>query len=125
VRVLVVAGELGGDALLVGAEDVDREAVGAVEILRHPGAFADAEEHQRRVERERAEGVGGHAVHDVLALDGDDRHAGGEESERPAVCSWIDRAGTAHDAVAAPSSVPISARLSSIPCWMNSRTRSM
>ena len=72
---------------LIVAQHIDRETSGraeGVQILRRP---VQAEQHQRRVERHRTEGVGGQPDRIArIGNRGDDGHSGGETSKGIAEC---------------------------------------
>ncbi len=78
-RVLNGLGEMLGDRLLGIAKYVDAEAVLFADVGEHARVVIDADENEQRIERDRGEGIGGHAVDEAgLALDGDDGDAGGK-----------------------------------------------
>jgi len=74
----VGAGVVLGDGALIFAEDVDAEAFFGMQMGVSAGVVIDADQDQQRVERDRGEGVGRHAVDLALEVYGDDRHPGGE-----------------------------------------------
>ena len=90
--VFALGGETLGKMLVVVAQDVDGEMIGGVEIAEAVGLAVEAEQHQRRVERDRAEGTGGEPAGPAVGSGGgDDSDAGGETAQRVAEGSAVDR----------------------------------
>ena len=71
-----LGGEGAGDRLLARVQDADPEAVGGLDGEQGAGAAVEAGEHQHRLDRERADGVGGRPGRALGAAGGDDRDAG-------------------------------------------------
>ena len=82
VEVGEILGSRGGksprDVLLLEAEDVYREAAVLLQVVERRGAFIDGDQDERRVERERGDGVGREAVAARLAIG---RHHGDTRGE--------------------------------------------
>ena len=70
--------ELARQLLLAGAQHVDREAAGVAHDAQRAGAVVEAHQHQQRVQRQRADGVGGHAHGTAPVQPRDHRHSGRE-----------------------------------------------
>ena len=64
-----------GDLLLAGVQDADAEAVGGLDGEQGARAAVEAGEHQHRLDRERADRVGGRSGRALGAAGGDDRDA--------------------------------------------------
>jgi len=78
-RRLIAFGKMLGESLLTRAENGDAEAASRFEERKQLGFVRDADENEKRIQRDRGEGIGGHAVyHAGLALHGDHGYAGGE-----------------------------------------------
>ena len=58
----LAAGEVGGESFLIRAQDIHREGGRFLEDLQHVRVLVDADQDQGRLQGDRAEGVGGHAV---------------------------------------------------------------
>ena len=85
-------GEQARQLLLIGGEDVDDEDAAGLKGVVDKCAAVYADEHERRVERERAEGADGDAVRPPCGVAcGHDRHAAGKAAERRAEMAWINR----------------------------------
>ena len=70
-----------GNCALGFGEDVHSEALLGVQVGVGTSFLIDADQHQHGVERDRGEGVGGHAVDFAFGVQGDNSDAGGEASE--------------------------------------------
>ena len=84
------AGEIRRQVLLLLPEDVHGKAAGAMNDLGEVRLLLDAEEHQRRVERQRRERVRRHAPDAAVDVRGDDGHARDELSDRVPELAGID-----------------------------------
>src|SRR5699024_3183580 len=82
--VLPAAPESRGDRLLLLGEDVDAELAGALDPLPRARRLHGAEEHERRLERQRGEGLTGEAHGRALVHRGDHGDAGAELAQRVA-----------------------------------------
>ena len=72
-------GEMLGERLLALPQNADAEAAVRFQEGKKTGIVIHADEDEQRVQRNRGEGVGGHAVNLAgFAFDGDDGDAGGE-----------------------------------------------
>jgi mono/diheme cytochrome c family protein len=67
------------------------KAVGGLDGEQGAGAAVEAGEHQHRLDRERADGVGGRSGGSVVAAGGDDRDARGQGRHRGAETGWVGR----------------------------------
>ncbi|MCY1461369.1 hypothetical protein D9M71_790210 [compost metagenome] len=77
--VLALAGEGVGFGLLVAGEQVNGELLALVQHRVGVGTIVGAEQHQRRVDRQGAEGAGGDTDDVALGVErGDHGHAGWE-----------------------------------------------
>ena len=56
----------------------------------HSSAPVEAQEDQRRIERDRDDRVGGHAVNACLSAGGDNRDAGRQMAKRAAKCQPVE-----------------------------------
>ena len=74
-------GEHLGHVLLVGAQHVDPEAAGLADDRERAGVVLEAHERQQRVQRQRAQRVGGHAAGRRRSRARDHRDAGREPPE--------------------------------------------
>jgi hypothetical protein len=93
-RTVHAAGKIFGDGLLPGFEHAYAEAFFLLQERKDFRAVVDANENQQGVERNRGEGVGGHALNfSGLALDGDDGHPSGKLAERFAKFQGAERGG--------------------------------
>jgi len=73
--------EMLGEGLLAFAENADAKAALRFEERQKASIVGHANEDQKRLERDRSEGVGGHAMNAAgFAFDGDDGDAGGESA---------------------------------------------
>src|SRR5450755_3122855 len=71
-----------GDGLLMFFEDAHAETLLFEEIWEHQRFLVYADQDQQRIQGDRGEGIGGHAVNFAgLVLNADDRYAGGELAE--------------------------------------------
>ena len=78
-----------GDRLLAGVQDADPEAVRRLDREQGARAAVEAGEHQHRLDRERADRVGGRAGRAVGAGGGDDGDAGRQQRHRGAEAGWV------------------------------------
>jgi hypothetical protein len=82
---LLALGEMFGEGLLVVAQDADAETPLRFEEREKARVVGDADKDKERLEGNRSEGVGGHAVDLArFALDGDDGDTGGKGSRNAA-----------------------------------------
>ena len=81
-RGAAAAREVSREGLLRRAEDVDRECARLLEHRQDAGPVGDADQDQRRVERQRGERLAGHAVLHARRARGHHGHAGGEPPQR-------------------------------------------
>jgi len=78
-RRLIALGKMLGESLLTRAENGDAKAALRFEERKQPGFVRDADQNEKRFQRDRGEGIGGHAVyHAGLALNSYHGYAGGE-----------------------------------------------
>ena len=84
-------GEHAGEVLLLGAQDVDGEPARLAHDRQRPGLILEAHERQQRLQRQRAQRVGGHPALARGPGAGDHRHAGGEPAENLAEQLGIGR----------------------------------
>src|SRR5262249_50532823 len=74
--------EPSGDRLVIGSQEVDRESAVRVEMGIALRGVRDADEHQRRIQRDRSDRAGGEAGGPPVGVQrGDDGHAAGEVTE--------------------------------------------
>ena len=78
-----------GGRLLAGVEDADAEAVGGLDGEQGAGAAVEAGEHQHRLDRERADSVGGRSGRSVGAAGGDDRDPRRQACHGGAEQGWV------------------------------------
>lgn len=78
----VAGSEIARDRLLIGVEDVDREAAILLDVTAALRLGDHAHEHERRVERQRREGVCRHPIGMLFAPGGDDGYARSEGADR-------------------------------------------
>ena len=84
-------GKTGREFFLFKRQEVDRKDLGFLEAGVAVDGFVNADQQQRGVERQRAEGVSGQAEGFVgFVLGGDDGHAGGKVPHGVAQLAWID-----------------------------------
>ena len=89
---LVTFGEMLGEGLLSGTKNSDAEAALRFEERKQPGFVRDADENKKRIEGDRGEGIGGHAVHHArIAFDGNHGDAGGKGARDSAKDYGIER----------------------------------
>src|SRR5262245_52585924 len=88
------SGEIRGEVLLIPLKDVHCEALHRVNGLACLRRLADAEQHQRRIERHRREGVGRQRADRAVDFGGDDRDPGCEVSDGLTKRTRIDHAVT-------------------------------
>lgn len=69
------------DHTLVFCQDVHSEALTGLKVGVGAGLVIYANEDQRRIERDRGESIGGHAMYFALMIDRDDRDSGGEAAQ--------------------------------------------
>lgn len=81
-RGLFEFGEILGERLLIFAQDADAEAALGFEVGEKPGVMADTGEDKKRFERNRREGIGGHAVDQARCTLGCDYGDSGGEGAR-------------------------------------------
>ena len=68
--------------LLIFRQHVYSKAFLGVKVRMSSRSMVDANQHQRRIERDRGEGIGGHAMYLALEVHRDDGYAGRETSQR-------------------------------------------
>jgi len=98
-----------GNGLLSFAEHIDAEAFFGVQMGMGPSFMIDADQHQQRIEGNRTESVGGHAMNFAVEIDGDDGDSGGETAHSFAEFGRIQRHKRNQAAAGsgtAPSQVP-------------------
>jgi hypothetical protein len=82
--------EMLGERLLVFAKDANTEATLRFQEGEQAGILIHANEDQWRIQGNRGEGIGGHAVDFAgSAFDGDDRDAGGKSAGHAAEHFWV------------------------------------
>src|SRR5262249_34966052 len=75
-------GEATGDRLVLAVQEVDAEAAGLAKRRIALALMVDADQHERRIERDRREGAGGETCGAEVGVAGrHDRDAGREVSE--------------------------------------------
>ncbi len=89
-RRLIGFREMLGERLLVFAKNADAEPALRFQEGEQAGVLIHADENQRRIQGDRGEGIGGHAVDFAgSAFDGDDRDAGGKSAGHATKHFWI------------------------------------
>ena len=91
-RRLIAFGEMLGEGLLSCAKNGDAEAALRFEEREQPSFVRNADENEKRIERNRGEGIGGHAVdYAGVAFDGNHRDARGKGARDSAKDYGIER----------------------------------
>ena len=91
-RGLFEFGEILGECLLVFAQDADAKAALRFQEREKPGFVIYADENEKRIQRDRSEGIGGHAMHKSrAALSCNDGDAGGKRARYSAKRYGIER----------------------------------
>jgi len=99
-------GKAGREFFLFKRQEVDRKDSGVLETGVAVDGFVNADQQQRGVERQRAEGVSGQAEGFVgFVLGGNDGHAGGKVPHDVAQLAWIN----SHAALLGEWSCPLTA----------------
>ena len=89
-RRLIGFREMLGERLLVFAKNADAEPALRFQEGKQAGVLIHADENQRRIQGDRGEGIGGHAVDFAgSAFDGDDRDAGGKSAGHATKHFWV------------------------------------
>ena len=89
--IAVGAGVKIGNRLLIGSQHIYSETLLRVEMRMRAGFIIDADQDEQRIERDGAEGVGGHAVNLAVKVDGDDGDSGGEAAQGAAKLGGRER----------------------------------
>jgi hypothetical protein len=97
-----LGGEDGGDLALVAGQDVDGEAAGLADDREGPGGVLEADEEEEGLEREGADGVGGHPAGPGGPEAGDDRDTGGEVTDHRPVRALAGRWHRAYLTISVP-----------------------
>ena len=75
------AGIVFRNGLLVFRQHIYSKPLLGVQVGVSAGPMVDANQHQRRIERNRSKGIGGHPLHLALVVHGNDSHSGRKTSQ--------------------------------------------
>ncbi len=79
------------ELLLMFSQKIDRKGIPAFEAGIALRRFVDADQHQRRIERQRQKGIGRESVRAAASIEcGNNGHAGGKMPHDAAQFLWID-----------------------------------